>query len=150
MGAAYRLRGRARYASASYVTGVGANFSGVNTVIDGGRRATADQARAFDLAIADFTAALRLDPNNAKTYQERGVAYLSKGDLDKAIADFTQAIRLDPNDADAYYNRGYVYVTKKDYDRAIADFEAALRINPKHPNASGWLDGARWMRERFR
>jgi tetratricopeptide (TPR) repeat protein len=58
LGAAYILRGRALYAGASYVTNVSENFSGVGTYSTSGN-ATAVQARAFDLAIADFTNALR-------------------------------------------------------------------------------------------
>jgi Flp pilus assembly protein TadD len=45
----------------------------------------------YDRAIADFTQAIRLDPNNAKAYRERGLAYNNKGDYDGAIGDCTQA-----------------------------------------------------------
>ena len=43
-----------------------------------------------------MTEAIRLDPNNASAYNNRGFAYGSKGDYDRAIADYTEAIRLDP------------------------------------------------------
>src|ERR1700730_5666254 len=49
-----------------------------------------------DRAIADFTDAIRLDPNNALAYNNRGLAWNEKGDHDRAIADLTQAIRIDP------------------------------------------------------
>ena len=51
----------------------------------------------FDRAIADFTEAIRLDPNPDLAYQWRGDAYSDKGEYDKAIADYTESIRLDPN-----------------------------------------------------
>jgi tetratricopeptide (TPR) repeat protein len=58
-------------------------------------------------AIADFTEAIRLDPDYAAAYNKRGLAYHDgKKDYDRAIADYTQAIRLDPNYANAYNNRG--------------------------------------------
>jgi lipoprotein NlpI len=41
----------------------------------------------FDRAIADFSEAIRLDPNYAEVYYLRGVTYGNKGDLDRAIAD---------------------------------------------------------------
>ena len=58
--------------------------------------------RNYDKAIADYSEAVRIDPNNAKAYYDRGLAYRSNGKRDKAIADFSEAIRLDPNNAAAY------------------------------------------------
>jgi len=134
LAAAYMLRGRAWFASASKVIGVDANFSEVDTYSTD-RRTTAEQAYAFDEAISDFTAALRLDPNNAVIYRERGIVYSDKGDTSQAIADFDQAIRFDPNNAPAYNSRGIVYLKKKDYDRAIADFSQALRLDNNYTSA---------------
>ncbi len=64
-------------------------------------------------------------------YNNRGTAYMSKGDHDHAIQDFSDAIRLDPRFALAYNNRGAAWVDKKDYDRAIPDYNEAIRLNPK-------------------
>src|SRR5262245_21494549 len=54
-----------------------------------------DQAD-FDRAIADFDAAIRLDPNSALAYAHRGTAWQNKGNYQRVIADLTEAIRLDP------------------------------------------------------
>ncbi|GHT85531.1 hypothetical protein FACS1894137_09920 [Spirochaetia bacterium] len=89
----------------------------------------------YDMAIADYTEAIRLDPNYANAYYNRGVAYENKKDYDRAIGDYTQAIRINPNYAVAYNNRGGVYVDKKDYDRAIADYTEAIRLDPNYANA---------------
>jgi tetratricopeptide (TPR) repeat protein len=59
-----------------------------------------------DAAIADYSQAVKLDPNYAAAYYNRGIAYSAKGDKDAAIADYSQAVKLDPNDAAAYYSRG--------------------------------------------
>ena len=48
----------------------------------------------FDKAIADFTEAIRLDPKDAQSYQNRGVAYGKKGEKAKAEEDFAQAKKL--------------------------------------------------------
>jgi len=84
----------------------------------------------YDLAIADFTEALKLNPNLGAAYTNRGNVYFKRDDLDRAITDYNQAIRLNPNLAEAYANRGVVYKAKGDYDRAIADQNQAIRLNP--------------------
>ena len=46
--------------------------------------------------MADCTKAIAIDPNDAVAYNDRGVAYEKKGDLDSALADYTKAIEIDP------------------------------------------------------
>jgi len=82
-----------------------------------------------DRAIADYTEAIRLNPNYVNAYHNRGVAYHVKGDSDLAIADFSEAIRINPSFAPAYSCRGTVYAGRKEYARAIADFSDAFRIS---------------------
>ena len=55
----------------------------------------------YDRAIADYTEAIALDPNDAIAYSNRGAAYKKRGEVDRAIADYTKAIALDPNYANA-------------------------------------------------
>jgi tetratricopeptide (TPR) repeat protein len=83
-----------------------------------------------DRAIADYTQAIRIDPNLAIAYCNRGLAYYKKGMYDQAIVDYNQALWLDPNDALAYDNRGAAYHGKGDYDRAIADYNQAIQLDP--------------------
>ena len=53
--------------------------------------------------------AIRIDPQNAGTYYNRGFTYYDLGQYERAIQDFGDAIRIDPLDAQAYYNRGLTY-----------------------------------------
>ena len=64
----------------------------------------------------------------AKAFNERGLAWRRKGDLDLAIADYGEAIRHDPKLGDAYNNRGVAWIRKGDNERAIADLDNALRL----------------------
>jgi tetratricopeptide (TPR) repeat protein len=128
LSATYMLRGRALCAGVVQVIAVGDNFSAVTTIVAGETLSSAQQ-QAFDRAIADFTQAIRLDPNNAVVYNERGRVYIDKRDQNKAIADCNQAIKLNPNYALAYRNRGLAYSSKKDYDKAIADYTQAIRLD---------------------
>jgi len=131
MVSAYILRARALFASVAIVTSVGENFSGVGSFSTGGN-VSAEQAQVYDLAIEDLNTVIRLDPNNAMAYLERGTAYSDKGDHDRAIADYNQAIRLYPNNANGYIARGIVYNIRQDYDRAIADHTQAIRLDPNN------------------
>jgi tetratricopeptide (TPR) repeat protein len=130
LSAAYLLRGRALFASMSYVTSAGENFSSVSTRFTDVAIITAAQRQAYDRAIADFTEAIKLDPNSSIAYQERGDTYYYKGDNDQAIADYNQAIKLSPNVASTYNSRGDTYRAKGDHDRAIADYNQAIRLDP--------------------
>jgi tetratricopeptide (TPR) repeat protein len=128
------------------------------------RGITLASQREWEMAIADFTEAIRLNPALSAAYLLRGrAAYASVSDVyniaenfahvrayfpsgrqlsgeqtrayDRAIADFTEALRLDGNNAVIYLNRGEAYAQKADYDKAIADFTQAIRHNPNYARA---------------
>ena len=94
----------------------------------------------MDLAISDFSQALKLDPNAADAYFERARAYQERNQPQSALADFNQAIKLNPKDGYAHFERGKVYYSQNNYKAASADFSAAYKIMPSHPNAKSWLD----------
>ena len=93
--------------------------------------ATAPAQPGSDQAIADYTKAIRLSPEDATAWYNRGVAWLAKKEFDKAILDFNRAIRLEPKYALAYYKRGNAWREKKEFDKAIADYTEAIRRDPK-------------------
>jgi tetratricopeptide (TPR) repeat protein len=51
----------------------------------------------YDEAIADYNEAIRLRPQYAKTYFNRGSAYRKKGQNEQAIADYQKALELSPD-----------------------------------------------------
>jgi len=55
-----------------------------------------------DLAIADFTTAIRLMAPDPSPYAQRAEAYVKKGEYDLAIADYTKIIQAQPGALDAY------------------------------------------------
>ena len=81
-------------------------------------------------AIADFDEAIKLNPNNAGTYNNRGMVKNKLGDYAGAIADFDEVIKLDPNYITAYNSRGIVKRKLGDYADAIADFGEVIKLNP--------------------
>ena len=96
-------------------------------------------------AMEDYTEAIRLDPQNAALYCNRGYLRGEQNEFDKAIADFTEAIRLDPRDPIAYLHRGHAWSEQHQYDKAVADFTETIRLNPQNAYAfrsrgHAWLD----------
>jgi len=132
--AAYMLRGRALQASVLHTTDIQASFEQFTSRHVSGR-VTTEQARVLNLAIEDFSRAIRLDPNNARFYRERGWVHSNLWDFDRAIADLSQAIRLTPNSAGAYATRGAIHLNRGNFDLAIADFNQAIRLDPNNANA---------------
>ena len=65
-----------------------------------------NNAGKYDRAIEDYNEALRLKPDFAQAFSDRGAAWYFKGEYSKAIADYDEAIRIDPNNARTYTNRG--------------------------------------------
>jgi tetratricopeptide (TPR) repeat protein len=60
------------------------------------RGAAHERRDMIERAIADYDAALRLDPSLADVHNTRGELWRRKGDLPKAVSDFSAAIKLNP------------------------------------------------------
>ena len=95
------------------------------------------QGGDYDRAIADYNAALQINPKYFFAHYNRGISYTVKGEWDRAIADFDTAIRLNPKSKEAHNNRGGAYMEKGELDRAIADFTTVLRLDPKFASGYG-------------
>jgi tetratricopeptide (TPR) repeat protein len=94
-----------------------------------GRRLAANR-EVNGRTIADYDKAIRLNPNCADAYCERGDFYYEMAEYSKAVADYDRAIELVPNDADAYYSRGCTYGEMCEYEKAIDDFSKAIELDP--------------------
>jgi hypothetical protein len=90
--------------------------------------------------------ALRLDPNNAIAYVNRGAAYESKGDLDRALADYVAAIQRNGSYADAYFGRGNVRRVRGDLEGALADYNTVVQLRAYDPNGYANRGGIRHVR----
>ena len=71
----------------------------------------------------------------AGAYNNRGLAYVAAGDLDRAIADFDKSLALQPGEMNALMDRGMAYGTKGDQERAVADFSDAISQDPHSADA---------------
>ncbi len=82
-----------------------------------------------DGAIANFTRAIRLDPNNADAYSKRAEARLGE-DVAGAIDDYTKVLQLAPKDTDALSQRSLARERLLDYDGARQDLNQAIQLKP--------------------
>jgi tetratricopeptide (TPR) repeat protein len=96
-------------------------------------RALARDEQDYEGQIADYTEALRLNPNIAVAYYNRGLSLYQKGDYDSAIVDYSDALRIDPHYSMAYNNRGFVNYHQGNFDDAFADSNEAIRLEPQIP-----------------
>ncbi len=83
----------------------------------------------LDRAITAYSRAISINPNIAKAYDNRGIAYAQEGSWTRAIDDFTMAIAINWKDAEAFNNRGLAYAHQGDWAKAILDYTRAIKIN---------------------
>ena len=102
------------------------------------------ERKNFKRAIDAYDAVLRLKPDLAAAYNNRGNA---KWDLDQhkaAIEDYDAALRLKPDLAEAYNNRGSAKNGLGQHKAAIEDSDAALRLKPDYAEAYYNRASAKW------
>ncbi len=83
------------------------------------------QTYSYDEAIADLNKSIKLFPELAHTYYNRGNLLARSGKLPEAFEDFSRAIELNPHFAEAYYNRGVVQILLKDTNKGVLDISKA-------------------------
>jgi tetratricopeptide (TPR) repeat protein len=95
-------------------------------------------------ALAEFKAAVRIDPNGVEAHNDLGYALVQVPDrLPQAIAEFEEVLRINPAFAKAHFNLGNVLMKVPGRSgEAIAEFEAALRIDPDWADAHHNLGNA--------
>ena len=99
-------------------------------------RATAYYDRGdYDRAIADYTVALRLEPDAPEPLGNRCWIHAIRGRIDAALADCNRSIALDPDNPDARDARGLVYLRMNKWAAAIADYDVALRLKPGYSSS---------------
>ena len=85
-------------------------------------------------AIAAYTQALTLEPNNPDLLQKRCTTHQNNNNLALAEQDCTQLLTLTPNNALLYDQRGDIRNAQENYLGAIADYTQAIEINEREGN----------------
>jgi len=82
-----------------------------------------------------YDAALKINPDSAKTWVGKGLVHLKLGKPRRALEACSKAISIKPDIADAWYCKGMALSSLEKYDEALGALERALRINPDHTDA---------------
>jgi tetratricopeptide (TPR) repeat protein len=89
-----------------------------------------NDADDLDEKIRFYSEAIRLDPDDADSYYNRGDARYENGDMNGALQDYNRGIGHKP-DATAYVNRGVLRKMKGDVEGALQDYNEAIRLQPE-------------------
>ena len=84
----------------------------------------------------EFSEAIRLNPESAMSFNNRGLVRSFQGRFDLAKADFDEALRLDPLLGMAFNNRGFANLNLGDFTKAVDDYDEAIRLNKLEPQTA--------------
>jgi len=89
----------------------------------------------LEQAVKSYDKALRINPDYADAYFNRGIALQKLGQPGAAIKSYDKAIRLEPDFADAYSNRGTALQDLGRLEQAVQSFEKAIQFKPDYAEA---------------
>jgi len=96
-----------------------------------GEKSSTEERSALEAkAMADFQAAVELDPDRWRAVHNRAVNYALLGQFDKALADLNRTIELNPAYPSAWFNRAEIRFQQGKLDEAISDYTRAIRLKP--------------------
>jgi tetratricopeptide (TPR) repeat protein len=93
-------------------------------------RADNDALRLCTTALADGLLDRR---DQAGTYINRGVIYMTRGDFANARLDFDHAITVDPGLGEGWINRGAVNIIARRYEDGVSDISKGLTLGTEEP-----------------
>jgi tetratricopeptide (TPR) repeat protein len=85
----------------------------------------------FELARADFDAAISLAPGTGEAYVDRGAVFVGEKRFQAGLDDLNNALRLGVKEPEkAYFNRALAHEGLDDETSAYLDFQQALALKP--------------------
>jgi len=96
----------------------------------------------YEGAIAAYTKAIELNPNDHVFYSNRSAAYLSKNSAEEALRDAEKCIEVKPDWAKGYSRKGAALHALRNYEDAVSAYEDGLKIAPGDPGCQSGMDAA--------
>ena len=109
------------------------------------RAAAYEQLGKLDLAIADLSQVIKLQPDPADTIQHRGELHFQAGHIALSIEDFDRYLQARPDREPYHWQRGISYYYAGEYAKGVRQFEIHKTVNPQDVENAVWhyLCGAR-------
>ena len=86
-------------------------------------------------AVTSYDKAIRIKPDFAEAYTNRGNALKELGQLGEALRNYDKAIQINPDYAEAFSNRGATLKDLGQLEGAVASYDKAIQINPDYAEA---------------
>lgn len=83
-------------------------------------------------------------PHTFQEYNQRGLQYVTQGELKAAEQDFTTALKLNSQSAETYFNQGTLYLKQQNWSSAEKSYNEAIRLAPNYLEAYLNRGFARW------
>lgn len=94
------------------------------------QQAPAELGGSINEALRRYEWVLKLEPQHAQAWLNRGASLGSLAQWEAAIESYTHALALDASLALAWFNRGVAFHTQGHFEAAIKDYKAALELSP--------------------
>lgn len=89
--------------------------------------------RRFASAIEHFDAAIRYNPRDGASYNDRALCMVELGIIDEALGYFDKGIAVEPDFATIHHNKGWLLNNIGRHTEAVQCFRRALRLEPRRP-----------------
>jgi len=87
-----------------------------------------ERMKDYDSASAIYTKAIKENDDASMYYNNRGLIYNSRGEIQLGLEDLSKAIALEPGKAGYYANRATIWMHNKSYDEARKDLLKTLSL----------------------
>jgi len=89
------------------------------------------QLKLYDSAIDHLDISIKLNPNFADSYNNRGIIFAEKNEFIIAINNYNKAISLKKKFFSAYLNKAIALKNIKRFHESVENFKECVNINPK-------------------
>lgn len=84
----------------------------------------------YDIAVADFSLAIEIEPEDAEHYYDRSWSYCNMDNYEDAIIDMTKALEIEPQTSLYYFCRGRFEYWAERYKEAVVDLTKGIELKP--------------------